>query len=259
VVGLDRDPARTAAAARRAEGSPGPAARFETLDAGREALAFAPSDLAVGLHACGALGDRLVVAAAAAGCDVALVSCCLQKIDAPFRSPLSHAGAGFRPRREALGLANLTAAPEGVEVSLPATLAAREARHALFLLLQARGAPISPGEEMRGINRRRARGGLAALAAPALERRNLTPASPIEIRTFEDEARRHHARVRRLSLPRNMLARLLEIAIVLDRGAALEESGHEVRWLAIFDRATSPRNLALFASRAPGRIPPPSS
>ena len=142
-------------------------------------------------------------------------------------------------------------------MSLPATLAAREARHALFLLLQARGTAISPGEEMRGINRRRAHAGLGALAAPALEQCGLAPASPAEILAFEDEARRHHARVRRLSLPRNMLARLLEIAIVLDRGAALEESGHEVRWLALFDRCTSPRNLALFASRTPGWIPQP--
>ncbi len=256
VVGIDRDPERTAAAARAVERSPGATpARFLTMDAGPEALAFSPGDLAVGLHACGALGDRLVVAATAAGCDVALVSCCLQKIEGAHRAPLSQAGAGLLLRREALGLANLTAQPVGVEVSLVTTLAAREARLALFLLLRERGVVSTPGEEMQGINRRRAHKGLAALAGPALARRGLLPAGEDEIRRHEDEARRRYARMRRLSLPRNMLARLLEIAVVLDRGAALEESGHHVRWLAIFDRAVSPRNLALFASRDLDRLP----
>ncbi len=83
-VGLERDPGRVAGAAARALGS---GARFVTVDACREPLALAPDDLAVGLHACGELGDRLVLAAAAAGCDVALVSCCLQKIEGPARSP----------------------------------------------------------------------------------------------------------------------------------------------------------------------------
>ena len=76
-----------------------------------------------------------------------------------------------------------------------------------------------------------------------------------ESRWHEEEARRRYARMRRLSLPRNMLARLLEIAVVLDRGAALEESGHAVQWASIFERAVSPRNLALFASRHPERLP----
>ena len=257
VVGIDRDPGRTAAAARAAERSGGSgSASFVTLDAGREGLVFSQDDLAVGLHACGALGDRLVVAAAEAGCDVALVSCCLQKIEGSHRAPLSRAGAGLVLRREALGLANLTAQPLGVEVSLDTTLAAREARHALALLLRARGMALAPSEEMRGINRRRAHGGLAALAAVALAGRGLPAAGDAEIRRHEDEARRRYARIRRLSLPRNMLARLLEIAVVLDRGAALEESGHHVRWLVIFEQAVTPRNLALFASRAPERLPP---
>ncbi|APR78632.1 Transcriptional regulator, AraC family protein [Minicystis rosea] len=206
----------------------------------------------MGLHACGALGDRLVTAAIAAGCDVALVSCCPQKIDAPVRAPLSRAGASLHLRRETLGLANLTARPVGVETSLEATLAAREARHALHLLLRGRGVTLTPGEEMRGINRRRAHAGLAA---PALSMRGLPPAGDAELRAFEAEARRRYARVRRLSLPRNMLARLVELAVVLDRAAALEEHGAAVPVLTIFDRAVTPRNVALFASHAPTASP----
>jgi hypothetical protein len=249
VVGIDRDP-RLAKAAPQAAGP-----RFVTLDVGREVLSFDAADLAVGLHACGALGDRLALAAAAAGCDVALVSCCPQKIADPVRAPLSRVGAGLSLRRETLGLGNLTAQPMGVEASLDAQLAAREARHALSLLLRSRGVDVAPGEEMRGINRRRAGAGLAAIAAAALASRGLPAASAAEIRRHEEEARRRHARIRRLSLPRNMLARLLELSVVLDRAAALEERGAHVRVLTFCDRVVTPRNIALFAGRSPERLP----
>jgi hypothetical protein len=248
VVGIDRDP-------RYPSGPRADGLRFVTVDVGREPLSFDAADLAVGLHACGALGDRLAMAAAAAGCDVALVSCCPQKIEGPVRAPLSRAGAGLSLRRETLGLGNLTAQPVGVEASLEAQLAAREARQALALLLRSRGAEVRPGEEMRGINRRRAGAGLAAIAAPALASRGLPPASAAEIRRHEEEARRRHACIRRLSLPRNMLARLLELYVVLDRAAALEERGAHVRVLTFCDRVVTPRNIALFAGRSPERLP----
>jgi hypothetical protein len=108
---------------------------------------------------------------------------------------------------------------------------------------------------MRGINRRRARAGLAEIAARALALRGLPAPTAAEIRAHEVEARRRYAAVRRLSLPRSMLGRLVEVAVVLDRAARLEESGSHVEVAAIFDRAATPRNLAVFASRAPGRLP----
>jgi hypothetical protein len=52
-----------------------------------------------------------------------------------------------------------------------------------------------------------------------------------------------------------MLARPLELAVVLDRAALLEESGHAALVATVWDRATSPRNIGLFASRAIGRLP----
>lgn len=251
-VGIDRDAGRVAAASARA----GERARFLTLDACREPLDLASDDLAVGLHACGELGDRLVTAAARAGCDVALVSCCLQKIAGTARAPLSRAAAGLSLRRDTLGLANLTAQPQGVEASIDATIEGRLARYALLRLLRARGVEVAPGEEMRGINRRRARAGLGDLAQRALLLRGLLPASPAELGRHEDESRRRYALIRRLSLPRSMLARLVEVAVVLDRAAALEESGARVQVATLCDRAVTPRNLALFASRAPERLPP---
>ena len=52
-----------------------------------------------------------------------------------------------------------------------------------------------------------------------------------------------------------MLARLLEVTVVLDRAAALEESGHDVLVATLFDRAVTPRNIGLFASRDRARLP----
>jgi len=261
-VGIERNAGRVAAATARAgerskhgEGRGG-VAHFREVDAGKDGLAFEAGDLAVGLHACGALGDRLVVSAAAAGCDVALVSCCLQKIDAGERAPLSRAGAGLTLRRETLGLTNLTSQARGVETSIEATMAARQTRNALLHLLRGRGLAVAPGEEMRGINRRRAHAGLRDIAERALALRGLPPPSAAEIERHEHEAQRRYGVVRRLSLPRNMLARLVEIAVVLDRAAALEESGHHVQVATLFERAVTPRNIALFASRDPSRLRP---
>lgn len=260
-LGIERRADRVEAAALRARDraerieAAGGAVRFCHVDASREPLRLGAGDLAVGLHACGALGDGLVTAAAAAGCDVALVSCCLQKIEAGARRPLSRAAAGLTLRREVLGLTNLTPSARGVETTIEATMEARQARFALQLLLRSRGQRVSFGEEMRGINRRRARAGLAEIAARALALRGLPPPSAGEIEAFDAEGRRRFGAVRRLSLPRNMLARPVEIAVALDRAAALEESGHHVRVGTLFDRAVTPRNIALLATRDRSRLP----
>ncbi|HEY3351811.1 MAG TPA: methyltransferase [Polyangia bacterium] len=228
---------------------------FVVTDACVSAPYLERADLAVGLHACGELGDRLVVESAAAGCDLALISCCLQKIRAPARAALSRAGAPLVLRRAALGLTNLTAQPVGVEGGLASWLAARETRLALRKLLRARGVELAAGEEMRGVNRRRAHAGLAALAARVLAARGLPPASAREIDAHARAAQRDHAIVRRLSLPRHLLARLVELAVVLDRATFLEEQGRFVRVATLFARAVSPRNLALAASAERRRLP----
>jgi hypothetical protein len=229
--------------------------RFVEANVGPEMLELWPTDLAVGLHACGELGDRLVVSAAAARCDLALVSCCLQKTSAERRRPLSRGARGFEIRRNVLGLTNLTAREDGVEASMADNLLAREARLGLRYLLRARGLDVRAGEEMRGINRRRAQAGFAELAAHALGLRGLPAPSPIEIRCFADAARRDHAIIRRLSLPRSLLARPIELAVVRDRATALEESGQSVAVAQLFEQRLTPRNTVLFASAHPDRLP----
>lgn len=257
VLGIERDRARVAAASARvlADAPARGEARFVEMDATRAPIALLPDDLAVGLHACGALGDGLVLEAARAGSDLALVSCCLQKIPSAARAPISRAAEGFTLRREILGLTNLTSSPRGVEVSIEETIAAREARFGLLLLLRARGVEVAPGEEMRGINRRRSRGGLGVIATLSLASRGLPPPTAAEIAQHEQGARQAYGAARRLSLPRSMLARLVEVAVILDRAAALAEHGQAVKVVTIAERAATPRNVAIFGSRDEERLP----
>jgi hypothetical protein len=252
-LGLERNPERVKSAQLRADAG-AVTASFVTVDA-REALQFAEHDLAIGLHACGELGDKLVEAAARAKCDLALVSCCLQKISTPTRKPLSDVTAAPELRREHLGLTNLTAQPQGVEASIDVTIGARQTRYALGLLLRARGIVLEPGAEMSGINRRRANAGLATVAPLALTLRQLPPASPAELAHHEALAAEHYAVIRRLSLPRSMLARLIEVLVSLDRAAHLEERDLTVQVATLFERAVSPRNIGIFASRSGQRLP----
>jgi SAM-dependent methyltransferase len=251
-LGLDRDEARVKTATSLSVGTPG--ARFLAFDASSEELSLGEGDLAIGLHACGALGDTLVLAAARGGADVALVSCCLQKIHAESRAPLSRAGAALTLSRGALGLTNVTARAQGVEASMGAIMEARRARHALHELLRSRGVCELPGAEMTGINRRQARLGLPTLAARALALRGLAPASDAELEACAATARVLHDRIRRWSLPRSALARVVEVALVLDRASFLGEAGYSVRVATVFDEAVSPRNLGIFASCTAARL-----
>ena len=253
-VGLERNAERVASANQRAKSSGTVRARFVTVDA-RSSLAFSKQDLAIGLHACGELGDHLVQAAASAHCDLALVSCCLQKISASVRQPLSRLASGAELRREHLGLTNLTAQPQGVEASIETTIAARQTRYALGQLLRARGVVLAPGAEMSGINRRRANAGLSVVAQLALALRELPPATASELAQHEAAAQHDYGVIRRLSLPRSMLARLVEVLVSLDRAQHLAEQGLAVQVATLFDRAISPRNIGIFASRSGERLP----
>jgi SAM-dependent methyltransferase len=222
--------------------------RFIEADLSRQELELRGSDLAVGIHACGGLGDRLVLAASQARCDLALVSCCLQKIEVPHRMALSRAAGAFSLRKSELGLTNLTIRAQGVERTLGENLRAREVRLALRHLLRSRGLEVRAGEEMRGVNRRRAHAGLAELSSHVFAQRGLPPPTEAELHAHAEQAHRDYAVIRRLSLPRNLLGRLVELAVVLDRAAVLEEAGLSVRMGELFESSVTPRNVLLLAS-----------
>jgi SAM-dependent methyltransferase len=251
VVGLERD----AALADRARTlSPSASVEFAVTDVLHDGLVFSPGDCVIALHACGELGDATVESVARCGASLALVGCCLQKRRASSRHPLCAMGAfgeALDLPKSVLGLSNLTARDDGVEATRSENLAARERRLALHRLLTAALGELRFGAEIEGVNRRAAQRDLASLVARAFAVRRL-PAPPA---AAVDEAARwaalQHARTRRLSLPRAMLARALEVFVLLDRARYLEERGLEVAVGPIFPASVSARNLAVIARLRP--------
>jgi hypothetical protein len=251
VIGLERDPML---AGRARTLSPSASPEFVVTDVLRDGLALAAGDCVVGLHACGELGDVMVTSVArcarSLGVTLALVGCCLQKRRQPSRRPL-RTDRGVTESldlpRPLLGLSNLAAGDHGVEATRTENLAARERRLALNRLLSEPGGSLRLGEEIDGLNRRSAHGDLGVLVARAFALRGRPMPSRPAIDEAASWARVEHARARRLSVPRALLARVLEVYVLLDRAAYLEQRGLSVEIGALFPAAVSPRNLALVA------------
>ncbi len=247
VVGLERDEA-IATRARTLPSTASPA--FAVTDVMRDGLVLARGDCVVGLHACGELGDTMVERAAEAGASIALVGCCLQKRRAASRDAMSGGGASLDLPRRLLGLSNLVARDHGVEATRAENLAARERRLALNRLLSAGREPLRLGAEIEGLNRRAAHEPLPVLVARAFAVRG-EAAPPLDaIAEAARWAREQSALARRLSVPRALLARVLEVFVLLDRARYLELRGYDVRVGTLFDPAVSARNLALVARPA---------
>jgi hypothetical protein len=208
----------------------------------------------------------MVECAAERGASLVLVACCLQKRRALTRRPLCFPipSAGLAPPSSAeeelastslelpralLGLSNLTARDRGVEATRSENLAGRERRLALHRLLSAVEPSLRPGAEIAGLNRRAAHGDLPRLVARAFALRGHPPPSVEAMAEAAAWAHVSHATVRRLALPRAMLARLLEVFVLLDRARYLDERGLDVAVGVLFDEEISARNLTLVASR----------
>jgi SAM-dependent methyltransferase len=249
VIGLERDPAL---AGRARSLSPGASPSFAVTDVLREGLTLSGGDCVIGLHACGELGEMMVTSVARSrGVMLALVGCCLQKRRQASRAPLgvpddALAGVLDLPR-SLLGLSNLAARDEGVEATRAENLAARERRLALNRLLSEGRVPVRLGAEIEGLNRRAAQRDLSLLVARAFALRGRPVPSPETIGEAAAWARVEHARARRLSVPRALLARVLEVYVLLDRAVHLEDHGLRVEVGVLFPASVSPRNLALVA------------
>ncbi|MCC6647547.1 MAG: methyltransferase [Polyangiaceae bacterium] len=247
-IGWERDAGRVAVARARA-GEGGPA--FVERDAAALQGALRPSDVVVGLHACGAVGEIVFEAAGRVGAGVVWVGCCPQKRQGP-RAPMSRVegvspGALTLPR-SVLGLANVRRGDEGVEEDLATRGRARLSRIALGALLSRAGIALAPGEEMRGLNRRRATGRLDDLARAAFGLRGLPPPSDLDVAEATREAEVTHARRRRWELPRTMLGRLVEVWIAHDRAGHLAALGRSVEVRRVFDERESPRDVVVLSA-----------
>ena len=251
VVGLERD-VSLAGRARTLSKAASPS--FAVTDVLRDGLSLAGGDCVIGLHACGDLGDAMVESVARRDASIALVGCCLQKRGAISRRPLCVAppelGEALDLPRVLLGLSNLTARDDGVEATRAENLAGRERRLALHRLLSEGDDTLRFGSEIDGLNRRAAQRDLASLVARAFALRGRPLPSAAAIEDASVWARAEHARSRRLSLPRAMLARVLEVMVLLDRARYLEEHGFSVTVGALFPATVSARNLALVAERS---------
>ncbi|HEX4448776.1 MAG TPA: methyltransferase [Polyangiaceae bacterium] len=249
VVGLERDPALAGRARVLSEGA---SPTFAVTDVLRDGLALSEGDCVVGLHACGELGDAMVTSVARSrGVSLALVGCCLQKRRQLSRRPLCVApGVAdlLDLPRGLLGLSNLAARDEGVEATRAQNLLARERRLALNRLLSEGGPALRLGAEIEGLNRRTAHHDLPVLVARAFAVRGRPAPTARAIDEAGGWARIEHARARRLSVPRALLARVLEVYVLHDRAAFLEAQGFAVEAGILFPPTVSPRNLALLAS-----------
>ena len=148
-----------------------------------------------------------------------------------------------------LGLANVLSRTTGIEGSLVSELATKEARLALRYLFEERGIAVPAGEEMRGVNRRKVHAGLSVLALAAFQARGLAPPGEGELRAAATLAHDQYLARRRLSLPRSMLGRVLEIFLALDRAMFLLAAGYDVRVVELFPVEVSPRNIAVLGRR----------
>lgn len=244
-LGVERDPRRVEVARALAGHRP---VRFVAADvfAADNPLASlppSPKRLLMALHGCGDLGDALVTSAVATRARVLLLGCCPQKIRGFERVSLVSGGPSFP--REILGLANVLARTKGIEGDLRRALATKESRLALRYMLAARGSTIPAGEEMRGVNRRKANAGFPGFAEAVCRVRGFPAPTPDEIADAGQRARAHHLAQRRLSLPRSMLGRVLEIFLAVDRALYLRNHGYDADVVQVFPTALSPRNLAV--------------
>lgn len=255
VIGLEHN--RALALRARALSSiaaPSAAPSFAVSDVLADGIPVADGDCLVGLHACGDLGDAMTESVARARASIALVGCCLQKIRAPSRRSLCESEhTGLSLPRTLLGLSNLTARDEGVEAMRSDNLAGRERRLALHRVLAEHGVELRLGAELEGLNRRAAQRDLRSLVLRVFELRGRAPPSRAAIEDAAAWARVQYARSRRLSLPRSLLARALEVFVLLDRARYLEERGFVVAVGTVFPLSASARNLVLVAKRRESR------
>lgn len=249
VIALDRDEALWTRARKLANDA---RLTFQQVDVLRDGLALREGDCALGLHACGELGDALVAAVAESATSLLLVGCCLQKRRGATRPTLNTGRASnsaLEIPTSLLGLSNFTPREQGVEASRAANVAAREHRLALHRLLEEELGELRFGAEMDSVNRRAAHRPFASLVDASFRARGLPTPSAARQHDALHFARALHDRIRRLSLPRALLGRVLETFVFIDRALHLENASFHVTIGTAFPKEISARNLTLCAHR----------
>jgi len=247
VRAVERDPALCAAGEALAARQ-GLEVRFRAADVLEEDLGdWIGGGSLLALHACGPLGmEALRLARERKAGSVALAPCCYHKVAHPWL-PLSARAGGLL-----LSPSSLRLATSEEVVASPRLRRARRERMLLRLSVDelmraATGRDVY--HPMRSWPEAWSREGLASLCRHLHQERGL-PLSQDPAR--QDEARRaaeprvHEGRA--LGLIRAPFRRPLELWLVADRAAWLDEAGMRVEVLAFCERRLSPRNLLLRAA-----------
>ncbi len=207
-----------------------------------------PGVLGIGLHACGALGVRLLQAGVARGAaSVVLAPCCLHKDT--WRA-LSVAGARCDP---GIDHSALRLATSDEVVAPPRLRTARRRENAWrlgldHLLREASGhdvyTPLGtlPSELLREP--------FEVFCRAVAELRGLDLPASWSPQAMEALAHRQALAARALGLVRGAFRRALELWVVFDRATYLEEHGLAVDVATFCARAVSPRNLLIRGCRA---------
>ena len=212
-----------------------------------------PAIHVVALHACGDLHLRLLDLATQTGCAISLAPCCYHRTVHERYQPLSQTGRELAVRH-ALVLTRQDLALAVQETVTAPFHTQRQRRRAKawrlgFDLLQ---------RELRGVDAylpvpRLRYGDLPAeyqgfCRWAAAEKRLALPAG-IDWRTGERAGWARLEEVERLEQVRHLFRRPLEVWLALDRARLLDEAGMRVDLGSFCDRAVTPRNLLLRASR----------
>lgn len=202
----------------------------------------------VGLHTCAQLAwSHLELVRS--GISVLNFGCCYERLD-PQRDVQRSQTARRAPlpwTREALFLANRG----GVERTLEEfgfQQRMQRFRFALHELLLSEG---FPSEQAAAVGSAREEIYRASFAAYARDRARLA-LDDEAIEAFFEGVRARIERKRFLSFLRNLLARPIEVALLLDRAMTIEESAGpdvEVRLIELFDARLSPRNVGILIRR----------
>ena len=204
----------------------------------------------VALHACGDLHRRLVEAATMQGVSsVYLSPCCYHLSADPGYRPFSQAGriSGLQLSRDECRLA-----VQETVTAAAATAKKRDTKNAWrlgFDRLQRQARKVDEYLPVPPVSDAALQKGFVEFCrgAAALKKVSLPPG--IDWPALEAIGWQRQREVCRMELPRHAFRRVLELWLVLDRALFLEESGYKVTVNRFCERAITPRNLLICATK----------
>lgn len=217
---------------------------------------LSPQTHVVALHACGDLHLRLLDLAAESGSAVTLAPCCYQRTrDEPYR-PVSQLARRLCQSHSlvlerddlALAVQESVTAPRGVRRRREQANAWRLGFDELQRNLRGEDRYLPVPSLAYG----RLPPDFEAFCRWAASQKGLTLPARLPFSRYELEGWRRQARVKRLELVRHLFRRPLEIWLVLDRVARMEEAGFTVQFGSFCASRLTPRNLYLHARKNPG-------